>query len=270
MLPSTTFRRRAVAAAAMLGLAGAAVATTASLTSAPTPTTRLVAAVPTGAATTPSSPGLLPEPEVDERDLVDPATSEGATAPRPTTSPRPTAIAPTRPPATPRAGPTRKPAATRTPAPARTATPAPRRPAAKTARPSGPTGWAALDAAIARIPGYRSSGITWTVTSRYGHWGTTDLATYDIFISPGTPVSLLDAVVRHEYAHVVTVRAYGGDWQQAKAATNAAFGGSGITGAERAADCMARLLGATWTNYTSCSSAAWRSLAAALLAGRRV
>jgi hypothetical protein len=77
-------------------------------------------------------------------------------------------------------------------------------------------------------------------------------------------------VVRHEYAHVVSVRAYGGQWQTAVSALNRAFGGSGMTGAERAADCMARTIGATWTYHTSCSSSAWRAMAAQLLAGRRV
>jgi hypothetical protein len=84
------------------------------------------------------------------------------------------------------------------------------------------------------------------------------------------PVSLLDSVVRHEYAHVVTVRVYGGQWRLAKSALNAAFGGSGMTGAERAADCMALLMGASWTHYTSCPSSAWRANAQRLLGGQRV
>ncbi len=111
-------------------------------------------------------------------------------------------------------------------------------------------------------PGYWQGGIHWSVTSRYGHYGTTDLATADIYISPGVPTSLLDSVVRHEYAHVVSVRAYGGQWQTTVSALNRAFGGSGMTGAERAADCMARAIGATWTYHTSCSSSAWRAMAA--------
>lgn len=135
---------------------------------------------------------------------------------------------------------------------------------------SGPTGWPALNAAIARIPGYRKGNIRWVVTSRYGHYGATDLATSHIYISPGAPTRLLDSVVRHEYAHVVSVRAYGGDWRAAKAALNAAFGGSGMVGAERAADCMARLMGASWTNYTACTSSSWRRSAAVLLSGHRL
>ena len=135
---------------------------------------------------------------------------------------------------------------------------------------TGPTGWGALDAAIARIPGYRPGGITWTVSSRYGHWGATDLATGWIYISPSVSPGLLDSVVRHEYAHIVTVRAYAGDWRTAKQAANATFGGTGRTGVERAADCMARALGASFTNYTSCARADWQAAAGRLLAGRRL
>ncbi len=134
----------------------------------------------------------------------------------------------------------------------------------------GPTGWPALNAAIARIPGYSPRGIRWTVSSRYGHWGATDMATGQIFISPALSPGLLDSVVRHEYSHIVTVRAYGGDWRTAKSAANATFGGTGRTGVERAADCMARALGASFTHYTSCTRADWQAGAARLLAGRRL
>lgn len=170
------------------------------------------------------------------------------------------------PPATPtRSATTRRPAATRGPA----ATPR----AATRPKPSGvtgPTGWPALNAAIARIPGYRPGGITWTVSSRYGHWGATDMATGWIYISPSVSPGLLDSVVRHEYAHIVTVRAYGGDWRTAKQAANLTFGGTGRTGVERAADCMARALGASFTQYTSCGRADWQAAAGRLLAGRRL
>jgi hypothetical protein len=75
-------------------------------------------------------------------------------------------------------------------------------------------------------------------------------------------------VVRHEYAHVVSVRAYGGQWRTARSALNAAFGGTGMTGVERAADCMALAIGATWTHHTSCSSRTWQAMAQRLLSGR--
>jgi hypothetical protein len=136
-----------------------------------------------------------------------------------------------------------------------------RRPAAP--RPSG-----SLAVAVSRIPGYSAHRPAhWVLTSRYGHWGATDLGANTIYISPSVPASKLDSVVRHEWSHILTIRAYGGV-RAALAGTNRAFGGSGMLGAERAADCMARELGATWTSYTSCTSGAWRAAAARILAGR--
>jgi hypothetical protein len=126
-----------------------------------------------------------------------------------------------------------------------------------------------LDRAVGRIPGYGvHRPARWVLTSRYGHWGATDLGNNTVYISPSVPASKLDSVVRHEWSHILTIRAYGGV-SSALAGTNSVFGGSGMTGVERAADCMARQLGATWTNYTSCSSATWQRAASALLRGRR-
>ena len=136
------------------------------------------------------------------------------------------------------------------------------------------TGWPALDDAIAGLPeGPARSSIRWVVTSRYGHLGTTDLATATVYISPAVPSGTLPSVVRHEYSHVVSVRAYDGQWQTAVAAMNRSFGGAsprGMGGAERAADCMARALGASWFGYTSCTDPTWRAHAAQLLSGRRL
>ena len=231
-------------------------------------------------AASPSRPpdvSRTPTASSAEKDLVRPRStsarpaSAASTGRRPA---RPTAIA--SPSTTKKAPPATRPGGTRTPAPPSKTTPKPApRPAPSPApapprRSSGPTGWPALDAAIARIPGYSAGGIRWSVTSRYGHWGATDLATSEIFISPAVSPGLLDSVVRHEYAHVVTVRAYGGDWRAAKSATNAAFGGSGRTGVELAADCMARAMGASWTQYTSCARQDWQQLSARLLSGRRL
>jgi hypothetical protein len=132
-----------------------------------------------------------------------------------------------------------------------------------------PTG-GGLMGAVSRIPGYSSHTPTrWVLTSRYGHYGATDLASGVVYVNPSVPSSLLDSVVRHEWSHVLTMRVYGGDVPGALAGTRAVFGGSGMTGVERAADCMAIQLGATWTHYTSCSDPAWRAAAARLLAGRR-
>jgi hypothetical protein len=74
------------------------------------------------------------------------------------------------------------------------------------------------------------------------------------------------SVVAHEWGHVLSVKPYLPDAMAGVNAMNAWFGGSGLTGAERAADCIARLLGATWTNYTPCTDAHWRDGARKLLA----
>jgi hypothetical protein len=127
-----------------------------------------------------------------------------------------------------------------------------------------------LKAAVARIPGYHDGDALWIVTSRYGSWGTADPFLGVVYISPRVPTARLFDVVVHEWSHVLSVRAYYGDVRGAYAAMDRWFGGSGLLGAERAADCMARLLGATWTHYTDCANARWREGASRLLAGRPV
>jgi hypothetical protein len=159
-------------------------------------------------------------------------------------------------------------------APKRAAAPRPVRAKVRTAKPTSahaPTarGGSALSRAVARIPGYSAHRPTrWVSTSKYGHWGATDLGSGTVYISPSVPASRLDDVVRHEWSHVLAIRVYGSA-SATIAGLDAYFGGSGMVGVERAADCMARQLGATWTNYTSCSSAAWQRGAAHLLQGRR-
>ena len=109
------------------------------------------------------------------------------------------------------------------------------------------------------------------LTSRNGHYGATDLASATIYISPTVPSGTVLSVVRHEYAHVVSMRTYGGDVAAAVAAMSRSFGGPsprGSGGAERAADCMAKALGASWFNYTTCPMPAWRASAARLIGGR--
>jgi hypothetical protein len=135
---------------------------------------------------------------------------------------------------------------------------------------AGPTTWAALNLAIARIPAYVVGSARWIVSNRFGTWGTTDWYHATIYIATDVPTSRLFDVVAHEWGHELSVLDYGGDVDAAVAAMNATFGGSGLTGAERAADCMALLQGATWTHYTSCRDHAWRRAAAKLLAGQRL
>jgi hypothetical protein len=124
--------------------------------------------------------------------------------------------------------------------------------------------------AVARIPGYHSGDAQWAISSAWGHWGVADLYGGTAYISPTVPADRMYDVVAHEWSHLLTVKAYGGDVMGALAATNSWFGGSNLTGEERAADCMARILGATWTHYTSCTNATWRQGARRLLARQRL
>lgn len=135
----------------------------------------------------------------------------------------------------------------------------------------GPTPWAALNQAISRIPNYRLGVVAaWTVTARFGHWGTTDLGNGQVYISPTVPPSRLYSVVAHEYGHALMSKNWGRNWRAADAAMNRWFGGGTPLARERAADCMARVQGATWTNYTPCASTRWRQGARTLLAGKRL
>jgi hypothetical protein len=126
-----------------------------------------------------------------------------------------------------------------------------------------------LDAALARVPG-AGAGITWVLTANDGHWGTTDWYRNVVYVSPLVPADRLFDVVVHEWGHVVSVRAYGGDVDLAVRQMTRYFGGAGLLGAERAADCIARLSGAGWTHYTNCTNAGWRAGARRLLAGQRL
>jgi hypothetical protein len=135
--------------------------------------------------------------------------------------------------------------------------------------PSGPTSWGALNAAIARIPTYHAGDARWVIKNT-GWWGTAIWESDLIYISPTVPEKRLYDVAVHEWSHLLTVHAYGGSVALAVAATTAYYGGTGLYGAEYAADCMAILQGAQWTNYTPCTSARWRAGARDLIDGRQL
>jgi hypothetical protein len=135
---------------------------------------------------------------------------------------------------------------------------------------TGPTGWAQLDSAIARIPTYHAHAARWVVSSRYGHWGTADWYHDTLYIEPSVPSAYLYDVAVHEWSHELSVLDYNGNVAAAVAAMNHYFGGTGLVGAERAADCMAILQGATWTHYTTCADRVWRAGAAVLLKGKEL
>jgi hypothetical protein len=135
------------------------------------------------------------------------------------------------------------------------------------------TSWPALNQAIAAIPGYRDGIARWHVTSRSGHYGITDAnqpGAANIYISPTVPASKLYSVAAHEYGHAVVIANYGtgyGPYTQYSRDMVRWFGGTTVTGLERAADCIALRLGATWTNYTGCGDAHWQEGARILLRG---
>jgi len=122
--------------------------------------------------------------------------------------------------------------------------------------------------AVARIPSYRAGTVRWVVSRAYAFWGTADWYNAVLYVSPDVPRSKLYDVAVHEWSHELSVLDYSGDVNAATAAMNAWFGGSGLTGPERAADCMSILQGATWTHYTTCTDAHWRAGARLLVAGK--
>ena len=124
--------------------------------------------------------------------------------------------------------------------------------------------------AVSRIPGYRTGDAVWSITPSFGHWGVADLYSGIVYLSPRVPADRVYDVVAHEWSHLLSVKAYDGDVSGALTAMNGYFGGSGLDGAERAADCMARELGATWTHYTPCNNSQWRAGARRLLAHERL
>ena len=127
-----------------------------------------------------------------------------------------------------------------------------------------------MQAAVLRLPGYQPGSTTWLLSPAYGSWGTADWYHDTVYVAPTVPTSRMYDVVAHEWSHILSVRPYGGDVDAAVAAMDSWFGGSGLTGAERAADCMARQLGARWTEYTSCQQSHWQDGARMLLSGRQL
>jgi hypothetical protein len=127
-----------------------------------------------------------------------------------------------------------------------------------------------MQRAIARLPGYHPGDAVFAITPGLSNWGLAELRSGVVYISPRVPSKRMYDVVAHEWSHVLSVKTYDGDVDAALAAMNGWFGGSDLVGAERAADCMARLLGATWTHYTPCTDSRWRAGAERLLHRQRL
>ena len=126
----------------------------------------------------------------------------------------------------------------------------------------------ALMTQVGRIPTYRPGAARWVVSRAYAFWGTADWYNDVLYVSPDVPRSKLYDVAVHEWSHELSVLDYNGDVDAATSAMNAWFGGSGLTGAERAADCMSILQGADWTHYTTCTNSKWRAGAKLLVSGQ--
>lgn len=121
---------------------------------------------------------------------------------------------------------------------------------------------------VARIPMYRPGLVKWVVWPGLRSYGLTERYTGTVYLSPRIPRRLLYSVVVHEWGHVISTYGYGRDLRAADDAVLRWFGGGSPTVAiERAADCVARLLGARWTHYTSCANERWRLGARYLFVG---
>jgi hypothetical protein len=121
---------------------------------------------------------------------------------------------------------------------------------------------------VDRIPFYQPGIARWVVRRGLPNYGLTDRSARIVYISPRVPRARLYDVVVHEWAHVVSTQGYGGNLRTADAAVLRWFGGGSTTRAiEIAADCVARVLGARWTHYTSCADTHLRYGARYLMVG---
>lgn len=125
-------------------------------------------------------------------------------------------------------------------------------------------------AAVNRIPGYEKGAVVWALTPGLAHWGIATMGGNVVYIAADVPTDRMYDVVAHEWSHILSTLDYGNNAQTAIAAMDRYFGGTGMDGAEIAADCMAKELGAVWTHYTPCNNTHWRNGARVLLAHGQV
>jgi hypothetical protein len=129
--------------------------------------------------------------------------------------------------------------------------PKPKAASAPAAKPSGCDWMSEYSRTKAQYPA------SWTIGDR-GAWGTTSTGDGGVFIAARTPCRYVRSVMLHEYVHVRQHAVYG----RGMAAALAGYGGM-----EKVADCGAKMLGATWTNYTQTCTAKMNAAAAAVLKG---
>jgi len=188
-------------------------------------------------------------------------------APHPAIKPSPKAVAVHTTPK-PKAKPKPKPSPTATHVVHRTVTASPA-PAPRKTTTASLTKQQLMMRAVDRIPGYNNGEAFW-VLKDMGSWGLAVMGGGTVYIAPRVPSGRMYDVVAHEWSHLLSVKVYGNDVQAAMDAMNAWFGGTDLTGAERAADCMALQLGAKWTHYTPCTNTKWREGARRLLARQKL
>ena len=132
---------------------------------------------------------------------------------------------------------------------------------------------ATVQSVVAQLPNYFPGVVHWKVSTSWRHYGTTNWDTNTITISAFTPLNLLYSVIAHEWSHEIQAYDYHREFWRIVTSMNRHFGGpgtSGQRGIEYSADCMAVVLGATWTDYTSCHNKKWRHAAKRLLAGHEL
>lgn len=147
---------------------------------------------------------------------------------------------------------------TRAPAPPQTQPQPKPQPAAPPAAPAVDAWHAVFNDMVTRLPG------TYRIGEPAGCncWGVTPHDTDTVFVSPRTPVSRVADVMRHESGHIRMTRVYG-------SASKAYEGLKAYGGWEAVADCVARLIGARWTNYVTSCTAPMTTAARAILNGTK-
>lgn len=118
-------------------------------------------------------------------------------------------------------------------------------------RAPSPKGRRAVLRSIANKHGCSSSKIVYNNQRILrGHAATADWYNNTIHINSSKPLGFLKYAVAHECAHIKQYVKYGGNIDRLKRDMNRVYGGSGFTGLERNADCVAQHWGYRTSVYT--------------------
>lgn len=102
-----------------------------------------------------------------------------------------------------------------------------------------------------------------------GYTGTADWYNNAILLSSKVPSYRLNYVVAHECAHLKQYKVYRGNVPALKKKMNSIYGGSGLTGVERNADCITRKWGYKQYYYTNSCGGARGKAAQAIIKGKK-